>query len=95
MNTERLSKGMTLMCKQEFADKIVGSTDVLATRRAAATHRRKTGGTLFQLSKPDDDYPDNAWWFNEGSGAWQISEYSNDEIRYSQLFEVVDNAAHD
>jgi hypothetical protein len=63
-------------------------TDVLATRRSKATHRRKIGGTLFQLSKPDDDYPDNAWWFNEGSGMWQVSEYTNDEIRFGAQFEV-------
>lgn len=67
-------------------------TAVLSTRRAAATHRRKIGGTLFQLSKPDDDYLESAWWFNEGSGMWQISDYTNDEIRYGSQFEVVANS---
>lgn len=66
-------------------------TEVLATRRAAATHRRKIGGMLFQLSKPDDDYPDQAWWFNEGSRMWQISDYTNSEVYHGSQFEVVAN----
>jgi hypothetical protein len=72
----------------EAADGQSRLTKVLATRRAAATHLRKVGGTLFQLSKPDDNYPDLAWWFNEGSGMWQISDYTNKEVYHGSQFEV-------
>jgi hypothetical protein len=69
-------------------------TEVLATRRAAATHLEKIGGTLFKLSKPDDNYPDLAWCFNEGSGMWQISDYTNSEVYHGSQFEVRHNAGY-
>lgn len=64
----------------------------LATRRATASHKHIVFGTLYQLSKPDDDFPDNAWWFNEASEMWQVSDFTNSEIKHGKQFEVVANA---
>lgn len=61
----------------------------LDERRAAATHKRNPDGTLFQVSTSEDDFPDSAWWFSEASGMWQVSSYSNDEIRVGSHFEAI------
>lgn len=54
-----------------------------------ATHKHVVFGTLFQLSNPDDDYPENAWWYNPASDMWQVSQYTNDEVEYGKQFERV------
>ena len=63
----------------------------LLERREKATHKHVVTGTLFQLSRPDDDFPDNAWWLNEASGMWQVSEFSNGEVKFGERFEAVSN----
>ncbi|WP_373033883.1 hypothetical protein [Sulfurovum sp.] len=57
--------------------------------KTKATHRNIVTGTLFKLSKPDDDFHGLAWWLNEASKMWQVSSYSDSNIAYGKDFELV------
>lgn len=61
----------------------------LEQMKSAATYRNKNTGTLFQLSQPNDDYSESAWWLNESEPKWQISNYSNWEVKLSKDFEEI------
>lgn len=54
-----------------------------------ATHKHIVFGTLFRLSNSNDDHSENAYRYNHASDIWQVSQYTNDEVKFGKQFETL------